>query len=82
MPEGFTLDNAENPGPLNFGKPGGYTLEMATRQDGAVICRRELVFGREGLLLYPQKTYAQLKQIFDTIHARDGVTISLKQDAK
>jgi len=82
LPDGFTLDNAENPGSLEFGKPGGYKLELAINQQGDLLAKRELIFGRLGILQFPLKSYPQLKKVFDEVHSRDGLTLSLKQDAK
>ena len=46
-----------------------------------LVCFRELRFGKDGNLSFPISVYPQLKAIFDEIHRRDDVTISLKQAA-
>lgn len=80
MPAGFSLDNAGNPGGLNFGEPGAYSLSMATRgQD--LTCTRDLTFGNHRMLTYPPESYGTLKKVFDEIHKRDGHTLSLIQTA-
>jgi hypothetical protein len=79
LPSGFSLDNAGNPGPLSFGPPGGYQLKMTVKDGHELVCFRELVFGKGGYLEYPVNIYPQLKKIFDEVHRRDDVTISLKQ---
>jgi Domain of Unknown Function with PDB structure (DUF3857) len=82
LPDGFVLDNAENPGSVAFGKPGGYKLELATTPNRELLAHRELVWGREGVLYFGQETYPQLKQAFDIVHNRDGVTLSLRMEGQ
>ncbi len=78
IPEGFQLDNAENPGGLDFGETGGYKLRLALLKPGReVIAERELVFGRKGVISCPVAAYPQLKAAFEAVHSRDGVTLSL-----
>jgi|HubBroStandDraft_6_1064221.scaffolds.fasta_scaffold96517_2 hypothetical protein len=79
LPSGFALDNAGNPGPLDFGPPGSYQLKMVVKDGHEFVCSRELVFGKGGYLTYPVETYAKVKGVFDEVHRRDDVTISLKQ---
>ena len=81
LPEGFELDNAENPGSMNFGKPGAYVLNMSTGANREFICTRELVFGNNGGIFFPQAAYGQLKTVFDEIRRRDNHSISLKMSA-
>lgn len=76
-PEGFELDAPENPGGMEFGKPGFYGLKMEATPDRELIVRREFVFGREGLLYYPLQSYPALKRGFDEIHRRDHTSLSL-----
>ena len=63
---------------MNFGKPGSYELKLALSKDHELVCKRELIFGREQMTAFPKETYPALKQAFDEIHNRDGQTISLK----
>ena len=79
LPDGFVLDNAENPGGLNFGAPGSYELKMSVSGRRVLICERNLTFGKEGFLAYPVDAYPGLKKLFDTVRQHDDVTISLKQ---
>ncbi len=79
IPTGFVLDNGENPGPFKFGKTGEYKLNIGINEGGEFLIDRELTIGREGLVTFSQKSYPQLKRIFDEIHHRDGVTLSFKQ---
>jgi hypothetical protein len=79
LPPGFALDNAGNPGPFDFGPPGSYQLKMSVKDHRELTVFREFVFGKGGSLTYGVKLYPALKGVFDEIHRRDDVTISLKQ---
>jgi len=79
MPDGFVLDNGENPGGIKFGPTGGYDLKMSMRGDHELICIRNMTFGKEGLLAYPKDAYPTLKTLFDEVHGHDDATISFKQ---
>jgi hypothetical protein len=80
LPDGFNLEKAENPGSLDFGPPGNYALAM-TVHDGRLICQRDLTFGKGQIIRVPREMYPQLKRIFDEVHRRDNVTLSLIQSA-
>ncbi|MBI2687992.1 MAG: DUF3857 domain-containing protein [Acidobacteria bacterium] len=82
IPAGFTMDNAENPGSLEFGKPGVYKLTMGYTAAGEFVASRVLEFGREGQIMFDVPAYPALKQIFEEFHRRDTVVISLKQGAQ
>lgn len=77
LPDGFSLENAENPGSLELGETGYYRLSMAM-QGSELVVGRELVFGRKALLRFEPRQYALLKQIFETIHVHDSTSLSLK----
>ncbi len=79
LPAGFALDNAENPGSLEFGAPGSYKIQLMTRGTHELISDREFTFGKEGRLLFDVEMYPRLKKIFEEIQRRDDHTISLKQ---
>jgi hypothetical protein len=81
LPPGFALDNAENPGSLDFGAPGGYKIQMMTHGSHELIANREFTFGKDARLLFATDTYPQLKKIFDEVQRRDDHTISLKLSA-
>jgi hypothetical protein len=80
LPAGFQLEKAESPGGLVFGKPGDYKLSLAAGK-GELFCKRELTFGNDGLISFAKTAYPQLKNVFDEIHRRDGITFSLRQVA-
>jgi hypothetical protein len=79
LPEGFQLDNAENPGSLDFGAPGSYSLKMqsVTGTKPELQVSRDLTFGKAGNVIFPVKTYPALKNVFDGIQVRDAQTMSL-----
>jgi hypothetical protein len=79
LPTGFKLDNAENPGPFNVGKPGSYNLKMSIVNGAEFVCIRNFVFGDHGIIGFPKQQYLAVKNVFDEVHRRDNVTISLKQ---
>lgn len=79
LPEGFDLDHAENPGNLEFGKPGSYGLAMGINAEGELVCKRKVVFGIDGTLLFPVDVYSKIKKVFDEIHRRDTHVLSLKE---
>ena len=81
LPQGFELEKAENPGDISFGPPGSYELKMSLVNKRELVCKRNLVFGNEGMIYYPQTGYPTIKAIFDDIHRRDGTTLSLCQTA-
>jgi hypothetical protein len=46
-----------------------------------LTCTRDLTFGKEDLIVFGKTAYPTLKRVFDEIHRRDEVTLSLKQAA-
>ncbi len=82
LPEGFKIDNGENPGSLAFGPPGAYELTMSTTANGEFVTSRVLEFGRGGAIVFDTAAYPTLKQLFEEFHRRDGTIVSLKQEAQ
>jgi hypothetical protein len=80
LPAGFPLEKPESPGELAFGRPGSYKVTMSTGKS-KLIYTREFTFGNDGLIAYTREGYPQLKRIFDEIHRRDEITLSLRQVA-
>jgi hypothetical protein len=81
LPDGFALDNAENPGGLDFGAPGAYKIQMQLMNKNQLTSTRELVFGNKGIIVFPKTAYPQMKKLFDEIHRRDSSSLSLRQVA-
>ena len=80
LPSGFTLDNADKPGPFSAGNISQYKVDLSVSSDGhTLMMRREFFFGGAGSVLFPSSTYSQLKRLFDQLNTNDEHTISLKQ---
>jgi hypothetical protein len=80
LPEGYTLDSADNPGGLRFGAFGSYTLDLVITR-GAVTSLsvdRELTLGANGELDFDAHSYGDLKRVFDQVRVRDTHSISIK----
>ena len=81
LPAGFGLDNAD--------KPASITPDMTQQicgedikigSDGhVVVYDRNFFFGGRGSILFPVRSYAAVKQLFDMIRTNDDHTITLKQ---
>ena len=80
LPDGWKLDNAGNPGPLNFGKPGAYDLKITISNANELVTRRQFSFGREGILVFAANAYPTLKKIFDEVQLRDRHTLSIMKE--
>ena len=80
LPEGFKLEQLEPPVNLDFGNAGRYTTLLLAK-DGKLTYRRELVFGDNGLMLFPPKSYAKVKRAFDAVHGKDSRVIALRSDS-
>jgi hypothetical protein len=78
LPEGWKLDNADSPGNVEFGKPGAYGVAITVSPTNELTVKRELVFGNEGMLIYPATTYSALKTVFDQMQLRDQHSLSIK----
>jgi hypothetical protein len=78
LPSGWNLDSADSPGNVEFGKPGAYGVAISVSSTNELTVKRELVFGNEGMLVYPTTTYAALKTIFDQMQVRDQHSLSIK----
>ena len=81
LPENFELDNAESPGSLGLGAPGGYSLRITVEAKKRLVVERELTFGNKGALNFNANAYALVKSAFDGIHSRDTHTLSLRMTA-
>jgi len=79
FPAGFVLDKGENPGKVDFGKPGWYELKMGIRSKTELVVTRDLVFGQDGMLAFQRESYPTMKAIFDAIHGSDTVALTLRQ---
>lgn len=84
LPEGFALDNAEAPAPINAGETSKYEPKAAVTKDGrTLIYDRKFYFGRGGdqVLRFSVNNYPVLKNYFDQVSKQDAHTIALRQGA-
>lgn len=80
FPAGFVLDKGENPGRVDFGKPGYYDVKLGIRNKNELLITRDFIFGQEGMLGFQREAYPTLKAVFDAIHGEDTVALTLRQD--
>ena len=79
FPAGFVLDKGENPGKIDFGKPGYYELKMSIRNQNELAITREFIFGQDGMLAFDRQAYPTFKAVFDHVHGEDTVALTLRQ---
>ena len=80
LPAGFALDNPDAPQPFTASNVGKYDVSIGlTKDKKTLVYSRKFFFGSNGILIFAQTSYPQLKLIFDTVHDRDNHTITLKQ---
>lgn len=79
LPAGFTLDNAEAPGSMDFGTAGKYEVDLGiTKDKKTLIYKRNFTF--KGLI-FQKDVYPNLKRAFDLVHQQDNHTVTLKLGA-
>ncbi|HRH41076.1 MAG TPA: DUF3857 domain-containing protein [Pyrinomonadaceae bacterium] len=80
LPANFALDSADAPG--NFNDPQNIAkLDVnigVSKDETMMVYKRNFHFGR-GIVLFPKKSYASLKNIFDVFNKADSHTITLRQ---
>jgi hypothetical protein len=82
LPAGYALDNPDAPSPINAGAVSQSTPRISVTTDGKRLTyRRRFFFGGGGTILFPVRTYADLKSLFDEVNKSDNHTITLKQTA-
>ena len=77
LPQGFSLENAEAPGSMDFGDPGSYNVSITTTGQEVTV-RRELTFGNKALLKFASAQYPALKRVFESVHVSDTTSLSLR----
>ncbi len=82
LPKNFALDNAD--APASLADPQGISLlDIKMGVDNVtntIKYRRKFHFGGGGSILFPSRTYQNLKALFDEFHKSDTHTITLKQN--
>ncbi len=82
LPKGYELENAEMPSAIPLQPVGEH--KFVAQYDPAnrtLLCTRELVFGKNGAILFPTANYPALKRAFQVIHQSDQHVLPLKQVA-
>ncbi|MBK9154701.1 MAG: DUF3857 domain-containing protein [Chloracidobacterium sp.] len=82
LPEGFKLDNAENPLPFSdTNRIGSIVFDIKyDTEKHMLIVKRKFHFGARKNILFAASSYPALKNVFDMFHKTDSHTITLRQD--
>ncbi|HSQ60425.1 MAG TPA: DUF3857 domain-containing protein [Acidobacteriota bacterium] len=82
LPEGFEVEGAPDLEPLVVKGVGAYRSSIVVAMDGRTArFHRSFRFGDGDAIYFPQSQYAGLKKVFDGVHERDRITVSLKRAA-
>jgi hypothetical protein len=79
LPDGWALDNADNPGSMDFGQVGSYDVKLTINKDNDLFSSRQLAFGRAGALYFAAANYPVVKKVFDEIQLRDSHSLSITE---
>jgi hypothetical protein len=77
IPNGFALDHADAPAPINFLPVGQYSVTIKAGKK-IVVYHREMTFGLNDRTRMTQAAYPALKSLFDSVHQRDSSILTLK----
>lgn len=83
LPEGYVLDNADAPAPMDLGKVGSYASKLSITTEGGrrtLVLKREFIFGNDGSLYFPVDYYSTIKQVFEVVSQSDNHVVTLKSD--
>lgn len=85
LPAGFALDNADAPADVDPARTQnicGQQIKIAiSKDDRTLFYKRTFFFGGGNNILFPSKSYAALKTLFDYVNQANNHTITLKQAA-
>ena len=82
LPKGYALDSPDRPNPIAAGAICKHEVKMAiTKDETKFIYNRSFFFGGNDSVLFPVRTYEQMKRLFDEVHKADNHMITLKQTA-
>jgi len=79
MPEGFALDNAEEPQSMKIANVGNYAVKLEATSERSLRYERQFRFGDNATILFPANIYPNLKGVFDAVHEQDGKVLTLRQ---
>ena len=78
LPEGWVVQEAESVQPLSAEGVATYTASVMVGEEGRLIRYvRGFRMGIDGSIYFPPKYYEGVKQFFDSVHERDGISLSL-----
>ena len=79
LPPGYALDSADAPAPFKVNDVAAYGVKMQVLgKNEKLIYHRNWMFNA---LIFPQTSYAGVKQVFDMVHKGDSHTLTFKQAA-
>jgi len=79
LPPGFALDNPDAPAPFKINDVAQYSVGMKViGKNEQFVYHRNWMFNA---LIFPQQSYAGIKQVFEMVHQSDNHTITFKQQA-
>ncbi|MFL6213818.1 MAG: DUF3857 domain-containing protein [Blastocatellia bacterium] len=77
LPPGYALDSPDAPAPFKINDVAAYGVKMQVLgKNEKLIYHRNWMFNA---LIFPQTSYAGIKQVFDMVHKGDSHTLSFKQ---
>ncbi len=78
LPESWTVEGFETPAPVDAPGVAKYRASLSPGSTSSELdYSRVLEFGQNGSLFFPASSYPQLKRLFDGIHDRDALAITL-----
>lgn len=83
LPKGFSLESPDAPAPVKDSQGiSEDTIKMNVTKDGRTLFyKRNFAFGNNGLLYFPAKSYAAVKNLFDAFYKANTHQLTLKQDS-
>jgi hypothetical protein len=79
LPEGYQLDHADAPGPINMPPTLTYSVSMSVTNTNKLVYKRIFSFGN-GVPVFDPKDYPTIKKIFDHVHDGDNHLLTLKAE--
>lgn len=83
MPAGFELESPDAPAPVRDSSGIGtddFKLSVS-KESNTLSYHRDFTWGNNGFLLFQQKSYPILKQLFDAFYTANSHSLTLKQSA-
>ena len=78
LPEGWKVEETDSVQPLTAEGVAAYTASVMVGEEGRLVRYvRGFRMGIDGSLYFAPKSYEGVKQFFDAVHQRDGVSLSL-----